>query len=61
MTFLGKGLQQYNTTTKQQTQDYEMTRRCYATRRIKIFLRMLFSFMSCKGFVVENNFLQFAQ
>ena len=37
MTFLGKGLQQYNNnnTTKQQTQDYETTRRRYATRRLK--------------------------
>ena len=39
MTFLEKGLQQYNntTTTKQQTQDYETTRRRYATRRLKRF------------------------
>ena len=46
MTILGKGLQQQynttihqqynNTTTKQQTQDYETTRRRYATRRLKI-------------------------
>ena len=42
--FLGKRTttiqqQQYNnntTTTKQQTQDHETTRRCYATRRLKI-------------------------
>ena len=38
MTIWGKGLQQQqynNTTTKQQTQDYETTRRRYATRRLK--------------------------
>ena len=37
MTIWGKGLQQqqYNTT-KQQTQDYETTRRRYATRRLKM-------------------------
>ena len=58
MTFLGKGLQQYNNnnTTKQQTQDYETTRRRYATRRLKIM--SLYSSLIVK--LPKNIFPKFA-